>query len=255
MAKSKNMEPFLELLEKTPNISEDVIRKNLVVDVKGTLSEKGETTYSSSKNPFDVSKIRQAKGNIPINKELLNRYKNVNDIFLNENDNYDVLIGIKNINITTKNKNATEFYHTALNIFKENHNTNIFFNDGNEIRVSNQDIKESINKIFNDRLQNQYLTEHLQVFSDLGDIIEKSKLVNQTFEGKNRTKYNTWNYYFKGLNIGGETFDFEFDVVSRLDGENHYRLQRLKKADIQSTLPINGEVDFGTSAFYENNVS
>ena len=28
-----------------------------------------------------------------------------------------------------------------------------------------------------------------------------------------------------------------FDVVSRIDGENQYRLQRIEKADIQSTLP------------------
>ena len=28
-----------------------------------------------------------------------------------------------------------------------------------------------------------------------------------------------------------------FDVVSRIDGENHYRLQRIEKADIQSNLP------------------
>lgn len=196
-----------------------------------------ETTYYGSKKQIGITQIKQVKGNIPIKQELFNRYKNVNDIFINETNNRGGLREIKNINIDIKNKNATEIYHIALNIFKKNHNTNIFFNDGSEIRVSNQDIKESINKIFNDRLQNQYIKEHLQVFSDLGNIIEKSKLVNQTVESKNRTKYNTWNYYFKGLNIGSEIFDFEFDVVSRMDGENHYRLQRLKKADIQSTLP------------------
>lgn len=196
-----------------------------------------ETTHFDSKKQISITQIKQVKGNIPIKQELFNRYKNVNDIFINETNKCGSLIKIKNINIDIKNKNATEIYHIALNIFKKNHNTNIFFNDGSEIRVSNQDIKESINKIFNDRLQNQYIKEHLQVFSNLGNIIEKSKLVNQTVESKNRTKYNTWNYYFKGLNIGSEIFDFEFDVVSRMDGENHYRLQRLKKADIQSTLP------------------
>lgn len=151
-------------------------------------------------------------------------------------------------------KNATEIYHVATKIFKNNHSKNTFVNNGNQIKVTNQDIKESINKIFNDRLQNKYLKEHLSGFSDLGDIIEKSRLVNQTSEKKNRSKYNTWNYYFSGLKINNELFDLEFDVVLRTDGENHYRLQRLKKADTQSTLPINGEVDSRVPAFHDSNI-
>lgn len=205
--------------------------------------------------PVDLSQIRQVKGNIPINQELLNKYNNVDEIFLNEKNNYDGIVNIEPINIDIKGKNATEIYHIATEIFRNSHNKNIFVNDGNQIKVTNQDIKESINKIFNDRMQNNYLKEHLSVFGDLGDIIEKSHLVNQTIENKNRSKYNTWNYYFNGLNINNELFDLEFDVVSRADGENHYRLQRLKKANTQSTLPVNGEVDFGVSAFSGNNIT
>lgn len=205
--------------------------------------------------PVDLSQIRQVKGNIPINQELLNKYNNVDEIFLNEKNNYDGIVNIEPINIDIKGKNATEIYHIATEIFRNSHNKNIFVNDGNQIKVTNQDIKESINKIFNDRMQNNYLKEHLSVFGDLGDIIEKSHLVNQTIENKNRSKYNTWNYYFNGLNINNELFDLEFDVVSRADGENHYRLQRLKKANTQSTLPVNGEVDFGVSASSGNNIT
>lgn len=115
-------------------------------------------------------------------------------------------------------------------------------------------MKESINKIFNDRLQNKFLKEHLSIFINLGTIIEESRLVNQAIENKDRSKYITWNYYFNGVNIDNKPFDIEFDVVSRKDGENHYRLHRIKKANTQSTLPINGEVDFGVSAFSTNNI-
>lgn len=204
--------------------------------------------------PVDISQIRQVKGNIPINQDLLNKYATVREIFDNESINYDGVVKVKNMDIDITNKSATEIYHMAVDIFKSNHNTNIFDNNGNKIKVTNQDIKESINKIYNDRLQNKYLKEHVKIFSDLGDIIEKSKLVNQTPESKGRIKYNTWNYYYNGLNINNELYNLEFDVVSRTDGENHYRLQRLEKADTQSTLPINGEVDFGASAFYDNNI-
>lgn len=79
-------------------------------------------------------------------------------------------------------------------------------------------------------------------------------MVNQTFENKNRSKYNNWNYYFISLNINNNLFDLELDIVSRSDGENHYRIQRLKKADTQSTLPI-GEVDLGVSASSDDNIT
>ena len=204
----------------------------------------------------DLNFTDKAKGNIPINQSLLNKYKNVEEIFNNEKNNYDGVINVKTIDIDVKGKNVTELYHDAVKIFDDNHSTNTFENEGNQIKVTHADIKESINKIFNDRQQNKYLKEHLQVFSDLGDIIENSRLVNQTEENKNRKKYNTWNYYYNGLNINNELYDLEFDVVSRADGENHYRLQRLKKANAQSVLPLNkGESDSGASASYINNTT
>jgi len=202
-----------------------------------------------------IAPVKQKQGNIPIKEELLDKYSNAKDIFKNESTNYDGKVNIKRIDVNLENKNATDIYHDAVNIFKQNHNVNRFKNDGNNIYVTNQDIKESINKVYNDRLQNKYLKEHLQVFSDLGDIIESAKLVSQTFENKNRTKYNTWNYYFNNLDIDGEKFNLEFEVVSRQDGENHYRIQRLEKADAQSTLPIKGEVDLGASASVNNDTT
>lgn len=126
----------------------------------------------------------------------------------------------------------TEIYHKAVEIFGNHHNTNTFINDGNKIIVSNSDIKESINKINNDSLQRKHLKEHLLIFSDLGDIIEKSNLVNQTLEKKNRENNKIWSYYLNGLNINDSNYLFEFDVISKDNGENHYRVQRLEKKQI-----------------------
>ncbi len=38
-----------------------------------------------------------------------------------------------------------------------------------------------------------------------------------------------WNYYYDGLKIGNNSYNFEFEVVSMSNGENHYRVQKLEK--------------------------
>ena len=197
-------------------------------------------------------KIIQMEGNIKINKNLLNKYNNLEEIFKHESKNNNSIININLMDIDLKNKTANEIYHIATKIFKNNHKKRTFINDKNKINVTNQDIKESINKIYNDRLQNKYLKEHLAIFLILGNVIKKSSLVNQTIENKNRSKYITWNYYFSNLKIDNQLFNFEFDVVSRIDGENHYRVQRLEKSKYSVNSFINDEVDFGVPA-YENN--
>jgi len=172
----------------------------------------------------------KSNDNIKIQKKLLNKYKDISSIFLNEKSNN--FIKIKNQKIIFDKQKPTEIYHIAVELFKKNHNTNNFKNEDNKIFVTNADIKESINKIYNDRMQNIYIKEHLLIFTKLGDIIESAKLINQTYENKNRNKYILWNYYFNGLIINNTIYNIEFDVVSRYDGENHYRIQRIKKAEL-----------------------
>lgn len=211
--------------------------------------------------PVNVSQINQVKGNIPINQELLNKYSNVKEIFANERNNYDGNIDISNNlnelnNLNIEKMTNTEIYHKAIEIFSNHHNTNIFVNKGNRIIVSNSDIKESIHKINNNSLQKKYLKEHLLVFSDLGDIIEKSSLVNQTLENKNRKSNKVWSYYLNGLKINGNNYLFEFDVISKENGENHYRVQRLeKKQTLPSESVVNGTAsNLATSAFSNDNI-
>lgn len=213
--------------------------------------------------PVNVSQINQVKGNIPINQELLNKYSTAKEIFDNEVNNFDGKVSVEtnipelnDIDISTlKSKETKELAYT---IFKKYNSKSVFENDGNKITVSKSGINESVEKIFNNKKQRNLLKEHLQVFSDLGDIIEHATLVNQTREVKNRENINSWNYYFDGLNIDGEIYHLEFDVRSLHNGQNQYRVQRLQKkqtthsgdlSNITNDLPA-----FGQSAFSENNI-
>ena len=180
---------------------------------------------------FDVCENEVVYGNITLSDELLDKYNCVKEIFSKEKS-IDCKIEIEN-NVIDKLSlslmNKTDIYHEAVNIFKKNHISNTFINNGNKIIVSNTDIKESINKINNSSLQRKYILEHLIVFSQLGKIIKNAVLVNQTLENKNREQYKFWNYYLIYLKINDKDFLLEFDVISKNNGENHYRLQRLEE--------------------------
>lgn len=175
---------------------------------------------------------------IQINKRTLNKYKSAKELLTNEiekssnNFNGKIKINkklkeIKNINIYELS--LTELKKKAIEIFSKYNYTNVFENDNNLIIVNNEDIRESIKKIIGDKRQKEYLEEHLKIFSILGEVIKQGKLVSESFEQKSRENYNSWHYYVVDIIIDNSRFLFEFDVVSRNDGENHYRVQRLVK--------------------------
>ena len=195
------------------------------------------SSYNVTKREYDdfnVIDITITNGNISIDKDLFGKYENVTDLINQEINNYDGKVNVdKNIieleNVDINNLNCSKLYYLALKIFNKYNSTNIFINDYNKIIVSNGDIKENTNKIFYNQKQKKYIKEHLQVFSKLGDIIESATLSGQALEVKNRENNTIWSYYLNGLNINDELYLIEFDVISRQDGENHYRIQRLQK--------------------------
>ena len=214
--------------------------------------------------PIDNSQINQVKGNIPINQELLNKYSTAREIFDNESNNFDGKVNVKNNipelnNIDVFSMKPKEIKELAYSIFEKYNSKSIFENDGNKITVSKSGINESIEKIFNSKVQRSLLKEHLQVFSDLGDIIENATLVNQTKETKNRSNINSWNYYFDGLNINNELYHLEFDVRSLDTGENQYRVQRLQKKQTTHSGDVSNNTKilpaFEQSAFSNDNIS
>ena len=262
----ENINPTTLNYETTRNISQTekqavstALNKLKSYDITGI-----NNVNSIIKSNGNNTQIIQAKGNIPINQELLNKYSTAREIFDSESNNFDGKVNVKNNipelnNIDVFNLESKEIKELAYSIFKKYNSKSIFENDGNKITVSKSGISESVEKIFNNKVQRNLLKEHLQVFSDLGDIIEHATLVNQTRETKNRNNINSWNYYFDGLNINGDLYHLEFDVRSLHNGQNQYRVQRLQKkqtthsgdiSNITNDLPA-----FGQSAFSANNIS
>ena len=180
--------------------------------------------------------IKQVKGNIKIDRNLLYKYDNVKELLIFElekskkNFNSKVIINkqLTELNeIEISEMTLTELKKKSIEIYKNNHNTNTFKNNNNDITINNKDIKESIKKIVGDKRQKEYLEEHLKVFSKLGNIIEYGTLISENIEQKSRQNYNSWHYYIENIILNKKRFLLEFDVVSRNDGENHYRLHRL----------------------------
>ena len=210
----------------------------------------------------------QTNDSFPYNEETYKKYSNMKEMLNTESENminnYDGKINVENYiqelnNIDFDNLTENEAYTKALEIINKYNQDRVFINNGKKIVIRNGDIDECIHKIFGNKYQKNLLKEHLQVFSDIGDIIEHAKIKNQEPEGKNRPNYESWHYFVDGLEIAGNKYMLEFDVVSRKDGENHYRVQRLvdlnakEKAMVRPTLPLKGEAGLETTAYDNNN--
>lgn len=174
------------------------------------------------------------KGSIPLNKNILNKYSSARKIFDSTSNSLSSNTEIKlfNIpeikNINAKNLKVFEAKNLANNIFDKYHGKNTFINDGNKIVVNKNGINESIVKIYHNRLQRDYMIEHLIIFSNLGKVIENAKLISQTIERKNRTGILYWNYYLDNLYINNRLFIIEFEVRTLDNGQNQYRIQRIE---------------------------
>ncbi len=242
----------------------NALQKLKNVDITG-VNNINEAITPTNILPIGVSQINQVKGNIPINQELLNKYKNTNEMFSDSINNYNGEVNIKDNlselqNISVEDMKIGGVKKLAKEIFQKYNKSNTFYNNDNKILVNKTGIDESITKIFESRQQRELLKEHMLVFSDLGDIIEHSKLVNQAPETKGRKKYNSWNYYYDGLKIGNNSYNFEFEVVSMSNGENHYRVQKLEKINNKKAEVSTGSTNIGTlpvtetSAFSSDNI-
>lgn len=189
--------------------------------------------------------IKYTKGNIPIDKELLNKYSNVREMIAKEQRNIDNLIKLdSNINelkdIDIYKLTIEETKDLAIKIFN-NHNSNkVFENKDNKIIVNNSGIRESVQKTFHNYSQKKFLKEHLLIFSELVNIIEHSELVAQSIENKGREKYNSWNYYFNNLKIDDKEFLLEIEIANMHNGENHFRMKRLELIENKKTVAQTG---------------
>lgn len=181
-------------------------------------------------------RLKNKKSNIPIQDKLYKRYSNVRDIFGNNKIQYNKILRLNPDeleleNIDINNIEIGKLKKIAQLIFHNKHCKNTFYNNCNEIIICNSGIDESIEKIYNNRTQRNLIKEHLLVFYKLDKIIEKATLVNQVDNLKKTINPDVeyWNYYICPLYINGIYYLLEFEVRSMKDGQNQYRIQRLKK--------------------------
>ena len=154
---------------------------------------------------------------IPINNNILNKYKTAKEIFDNES-----LKPYLTIKITTDIKElkgmklrhykSKELKDLAYLLFKKYNSNNVFINNNNKIYVTRSGINEIFEKLYTK--QKKLFKEHLIIISNLKKIINHAILVNQIYENKCRNDISHWNYYFIKLNINSEIFYLEFDVRS-----------------------------------------
>ena len=215
-------------------MNETLVNKNICKFIDEMMSELNtgfnetfKLLNTENKLIINYPNIELVRGNIPIIPELLNKYKSVSEIFECEKDFLYVINLSDNIKFKYENISISDAKSIAISLFESNNFSNkILWNDFNII-VSKAGIRESIEKIFYNN-QKYYLVEHFIILKNLDLVIMNMVLVNQGIENKNREKYNSWNYYISKVCVNGKLFILEIEIVSMLNGENHYRVQRLK---------------------------
>ena len=237
VAKSVEARELEDLKYKFQKVYLDAI-KNKTTNSKANTQSKENVKYDiddTEKNSLEFEELskNQSKGNIPLQQDLFRKHSSAREMFDNATSNYDGEIRVEtNIeelkNIDIENISVQELKKIANDIFNKYNDKIVYYNDGNRIVVNVSGINESVEKIFYNNRQKKLIKEHLQVFSDLGDIIEHATLVSQNSEYKGRKNIKSWNYYYDNLIINGKSYKLVFDVRSMDNGENQYRVQRLE---------------------------
>lgn len=171
-------------------------------------------------------------------KNITNKYTNIteaiNDYANNIKDNFDSNIKIEqknNVPVDYAVQSQKSIFNKAKELFSNIGKKAFVNNDESIIVVTNEDIKESVAKTVRNTEQKKLLAEHMEVFSSLDKIIENGERISSGPETKNRSQYQSWDYYVTPIYINGEKYIVQFDTVLRTDGEKHFRLERIYKLD------------------------
>lgn len=202
-----------------------------LTDVAWINGDEGQLARVGNKETVETINSRLKDSNIKAEDKYLSKYNNVSEILNNQSSpiNYEINEEyLKNGEISKE-----EAKDLARKSYFDN-NKGAAYNNGKKILVSNADIAESINKIYRNPQQTKLIQEHLLVMKHLNEIIKKAEKVNQNIEQKKSVQKThernvLWTYYLDGVKINNKDYKVVFDVVSRNDGENHYRLQRLEE--------------------------
>ena len=154
-------------------------------------------------------------------------------------------------------------YHKAKILFS-NIGEKVFYNNLEKIFVSNNDIKESVDKTIKNVEQKKYLNENLAVFSKLDKIIEKASIISISKNDiKGRKKYFNYKYYVSNVIIDGKKYVVEFDTrIQNSTGkdERHFRLERIYPISKEASATVSEKNSGGrfvteTSLYKHNNTN
>ena len=241
--------------------AEDVVSNDIM---SNDINAQGDTSVAFSDN--NIAQSNNSVNKTISNSEYTNKYTNIteaiNDYVNNIKDNFNSNIKIEqknNIPIDYTTQSQKSIFNKAKELFSNIGRKAFVNNDESIIVVTNEDIKESIAKTVRNTEQKKLLAEHMEVFSNLDKIIENGKRISSGPETKNRSQYQSWDYYVTPIYINGEKYIVQFDTVLRTDGEKHFRLERIykleeiiKKQVAPTGLPIDNQL---TSRFVEQPVS
>lgn len=164
----------------------------------------------------------------------INTYQNINcaiyDYVNSIKENFQTDIDIKTNKTKIPIDYSTQSQMTIFNKAKEVFSKigkNVFKNNGEDIYVSNSDIKESIAKTVRNTNQKKLLSEHIEVFRYLDKIIENGQIIARGSETKSRSQYKNWDYYATPITIDDQNYIVEFDTVLRDNDQKHFRLERI----------------------------
>ncbi len=137
---------------------------------------------------------------------------------------------IKEENINYNSASERAIYNKAKILFSKI-GKKTFCNNSEIIYVSNNDIKESIDKTIKNPYQKKYLKENIAVFAKLDKIIESAKVLSYSSNDlKGRVEYKEYKYYVVNILIDNKKYVVEFDTrIQNTNGKNerHFRLERI----------------------------
>ncbi len=195
--------------------------------------------------------------------EIVNRYINeTKNDFKSQIDIRTEMVNEINYNDIKNNKLGQSYLSKKAESLVDKLKRRIFKNNGEDIFVTNSDIKKSIKETLQNKEQNKYIKENVAVFSQIDKIIENGKeIANSPIDNKNREQYNDYKYYVSNVYINGEPYVVEFDTRLQpgISGkqERHFRLERvykINKAD-SNTAPNKLEGQFLNESTSTNIIS
>lgn len=246
------------------------------------IKEQEQNTQQNQTNPIPPVNIQQESNVVaPVNNqqniqnEISTQKPNkineaVQNYIANKNGNFNSEISIETKNLydgtpIDYNKVNQSVLAKKAQSLVDRFKKRIFQNNGENIYVTNGDIKKSISETLKNKEQKQYKLENLAVFSQIESIISNGKEIAFDPNDNEGRPYKDYKYYVSDAYIDGQPMVVEFDTrVEKGEtgkDERHFRLERVyplnNKEVVSNTVPkVTSDSTFlnETTSFINNSI-